>query len=309
MARLLHGTCDLVQRSLNIEVVLEVEPFLEAENGGRTACVDANQLQQVLVNLSLNARDAMPQPQPAPVVYRLRRLLLQGELPAFPQNVPAGDYLLIEVQDRGTGMAPEVMAQALDPFFTTKEVGQGTGLGLPVAFGIMNGHHGYLSIDSRVGVGTCIGLYLPRLLHKGPDPTADNVTVLEPEVSVPKRILVVDDEEAVLDVVRRFLEIAGHEVVCAATGRQALTHLQESSIDMIILDWMIPREEGRANFQLIRQMHPRLPILLCTGLVQADQAMALAQEGGAMLLRKPFRMNELWYVVNNVLSSTPPAVP
>ena len=94
-----------------------------------------------------------------------------GELPAFPQNVPPGDYVVLEVQDHGAGMPPEVMTQALDPFFTTKEVGQGTGLGLPVAFGIITGHQGFLTIDSEPGKGTKIGLYLPRLLRHAPDPT------------------------------------------------------------------------------------------------------------------------------------------
>src|SRR5207244_3437030 len=118
-----------------IEVALDIES--SSDGSVWMASADANQLQQVLVNLSLNARDAMPKPQPAPVVYRLTHRTHQGELPAFPQNIPAGDYLVIEVEDHGTGMTPEVLSQALDPFFTTKDVGQGTGLGMPVAFGII----------------------------------------------------------------------------------------------------------------------------------------------------------------------------
>jgi two-component system, cell cycle sensor histidine kinase and response regulator CckA len=299
MTKLLETTRNFVQRSLNIEVALELEA--PPANETWTALADANQLQQVLVNLSLNARDAMPKPQPAPVVYRLCHRVFVGEMPAFPQNIPPGDYLVVEVQDRGTGMAPEVMAQALDPFFTTKEVGQGTGLGLPVAFGIMNGHSGALTIDSEPDKGTRIGLYLPRLLRHVPDPMAANVKVLEPEASPRRRILVVDDEQAVQDVIRRFLEIAGHQVVCAATGQEALVCLHTGTIDLVVLDWMIPKEEGRTNFNLIRQARPALPILLCTGLVQTDQAAELVREGAVGLLRKPFRMNELWYAVNNAL--------
>jgi two-component system, cell cycle sensor histidine kinase and response regulator CckA len=299
LTKLLNATRDFVQRSLNIEVALEAEapPADEAW----MALADANQLQQVLVNLSLNARDAMPKPQPAPVVYRVYHRAFHGELPAFPQNIPPGDYVVVEVQDRGSGMTPEVMTQALDPFFTTKEVGQGTGLGLPVAFGILTGHQGFLAIDSRAGEGTCIGLYLPRLLRSVPDPTAANVKVLEPEVSPSRHILVVDDEQAVQDVIRRFLEIAGHHVVCAPNGQEALRYLQHQPVDLVVLDWMIPKEEGRANFDLIRQARPILPILLCTGLVQTDQAAELLREGAVGLLRKPFRMNELWHAVNNAL--------
>ena len=299
LTRLLEGTRDLVQRSLNIEVALEVETPPAGESW--MALADTNQLQQVLVNLSLNARDAMPKPQPAPVLYRLRHQMLAGDLPAFPQNIPAGDYLVMEVQDRGAGMTPEVLNQALDPFFTTKEVGQGTGLGLPVAFGIMTGHQGYLAIASEPGRGTCMSLYLPRLPENVPNPMAANVTVLEPEASLRRHILVVDDEEAVQDVVRRFLEIAGHQVHCAASGHLGLQYLQANSVDLVVLDWMIPKEEGRANFDQIRRTYPKLPILLCTGLVQTDQAAELLKEEGVDLLRKPFRMNELWYAVNQSL--------
>ncbi|HZZ80858.1 MAG TPA: response regulator [Gemmataceae bacterium] len=298
LTSLLEKTRDLVQRSLNIEVILEAQP---APRGSAwVALADANQLQQVLVNLSLNARDAMPKPQPAPVVYRLQHRHFIGELPAFPQNVPPGDYVVLEVQDSGTGMAPEILAQALDPFFTTKEVGQGTGLGLPVAFGILSGHQGFLTIASEPGKGTSIGLYLPRMTQKTPDPDASSVTVLEPEATPRRHILVVDDELAVQDVIRRFLEIAGHHVVCANSGTEALEHLHQH-LDLVVLDWMIPKEDGRTNFQRIRQARPDMPILLCTGMVQTSQAAELLSEGGVDLLRKPFRMNELWYAVNNSL--------
>ncbi len=299
LTKMLEGTRDLVQRSLNIEVKLEVEAPPEGESW--MALADANQLQQVLVNMSLNARDAMPKPQPAPVAYRLRHCTYVGELPAFPQNVPPGDYLVIEVEDKGSGMTPEVLSQALDPFFTTKEVGQGTGLGLPVAFGIMNGHQGFLTLASEPGKGTRIGLYLPRLLANVPDLTASNVKVLEPEASPQRHILVVDDEEAVQDVIRRFLEIAGHHVVAVSSGKQALECLAADSFDLIVLDWMIPKEEGRGNFEQIRQAWPELPILLCTGLVETSHAAELLKEGAVDLLRKPFRMNELWYAVNKSL--------
>ena len=146
-----------------------------------------------------------------------------------------------------------------------------------------------------------MGLYLPRLLRHVPDPTAANAKVLEPEASPRRHILVVDDEQAVQDVMRRFLEIAGHEIVCAANGQEALRCLQNQAVDLVVLDWMIPKEEGPANFSLIRQARPGMPILLCTGVVHADQASDLLGEGGVGMLHKPFRMNELWYAVNNAL--------
>src|SRR5207237_634252 len=153
---------ELVRHSLCVEVNVE----LPAKGEPLTSSADANQLQQVLINLALNARDALTKPEP--LLFRMYRRILTGELPAFPESVPPGDYVVLEVRDHGKGMAAEILNQALDPFFTTKEVGQGTGLCLPVAFGIMHGHGGYLTLDSRSGEGTTARLFLPRLIGQAP---------------------------------------------------------------------------------------------------------------------------------------------
>jgi CheY-like chemotaxis protein len=223
--------------------------------------------------------------------------------------VPPGDYVVLEVQDQGTGMTPEVLNQALDPFFTTKEVGQGTGLGLPMVFGIVQGHQGFLTIDTARGVGTRIGLYLPRLAD-APDgdrtPLYRDAEVLEPEPTAGRAILVIDDEEAVLDVVCRFLQIAGHRVTCASSGQQALEQLTNGrQADLIILDLMMPREDAATTFDRLRQRRPGVPVLLCTGLPEADPAPELLRRPGVGLIRKPFRMNELWYAVKQALATAP----
>jgi PAS domain S-box-containing protein len=301
MEKLLRSTAELVRHTLGTEVKLEIQAH-EAD-GELVAQADANQLQQVLVNLALNARDAMT--TPAPIVFRLRRMVLAGHWPAFPDKVPAGDYVVLEVQDQGAGMSAEILTQALDPFFTTKEVGQGTGLGLPVAFGIVQGHQGHLTIDSQPHKGTCVSMYLPRLTRPEGLPAAGTFEseVLEPDTAPRRSILVIDDEEAVLDVVRRFLEIAGHAVTCATSAQQALERLDHRpSPDLVILDLMIPHEDGISNFTELRKRFPGLPILLCTGLVQADLANDILAQGAVDLLRKPFRMNELWYAVNKALA-------
>src|SRR5262249_39108229 len=162
-------------------------------------------------------------------------------------------YLVVEVEDRGLGMTPEVLRQSLDPFFTTKEVGQGTGLGLSVVFGIVQGHQGYMTIESEPNKGTCVALYLPRFLDRERSrksagavlPGEHEAVQLEPEVTPRRAILVVDDEEAVLDVVRRFLQIAGHEVTCLTSGREAIELLGDGAVvDLVILDVMMPREDA-----------------------------------------------------------------
>ncbi|MCI0379347.1 MAG: response regulator [Gemmataceae bacterium] len=301
MVKLLQTTANLVRTSLKAEVVVEA-PQTE-DDQGLMSMADANQLQQVLINLALNARDAMPQPAPHPLVFRLQHFVSAGEMPGFPDNVPPGDYVVLSVEDRGAGMSQAVLSQALDPFFTTKDVGQGTGLGLPVAFGIIHGHFGFLIIQSEVGKGTRVSLFLPRLTAAGPIKEVAQTPVLEPDHPPGKNILVIDDEEAVLDVVRRFLQIAGHTVHCATSAKQGLELMHNGpSMDMAILDLMIPHEVGITNFRALRARSPKLPILLCTGLLQNDQSQEMLQQEGVDLLRKPFRMNELWYAVNKAIS-------
>ncbi|MCI0464591.1 MAG: response regulator [Gemmataceae bacterium] len=337
MDKLLLATADLVRNTLRLEVEVDLPPACPSPappltgegrgvgyrdgSGGEPllALADANQLQQVLVNLTLNARDAVAlrpgslsaaaEAKAAPVVFRLRHALLSAEQPAFPGNVPPGDYVVLEVQDHGQGMTPEVLGQALDPFFTTKEIGQGTGLGLPVALGIVHGHQGHLTIDTAPGQGTTVGLYLRRLTEvMGAQhvPGFEAGLVLEPESVTPRSILVVDDEEAVLDVIRRYLEKAGHQVLCATSGKQGVALLAEGRhVDLVILDLMIPHEEAGHTFRSLREQRPDLPVLLCTGLVQAGPGLPLLEEPSVGLLRKPFKMNELWYAVDQELADRP----
>jgi PAS domain S-box-containing protein len=330
MTELVRGTAELVARTLHHDVVTEVA---EGADDGSPLLVaaDANQVQQALVNLALNARDAIrerqaaeagsPDPPSGSITFRLRQERTAGvfgENAALPQHVPPGDYVVLEVQDRGFGMNPEVLSQALDPFFTTKDVGQGTGPGLPVVFGIVQGHQGHLAIDSTPGQGTCVRIYLPRLVADArPDgcpapgfPTSGTSAGKRPETvepeTVPSRvILVIDDEEAVLDVVRRFLEIVGHRVICAGSGRDALEVAAAQPLDLVILDLMMPREDAETIFRRLRQRCPGVPMLLCTGLPQADPAAELLRAGAAGVVRKPFRMNELWYAVRQALASSP----
>jgi PAS domain S-box-containing protein len=310
MTDLVRSTAELVSRSMHQGISLEL-PERTPSAPALLVEADGNQLQQAIINLALNARDAMKEGEPGerkePLIhFRLRGERLSSALPAFPQSVPPGDYVVVEVEDHGCGMTPPVLAQALDPFFTTKEVGQGTGLGLPVVFGIVQGHQGFLTIRSEPGSGSCFSLYLPRLAEsaQAPPPEAgtEEAEVLEPETSTGFHILVVDDEEAVLDVVERFLKIAGHQVTCVTSGATAVERLQQGeAADLVILDLMMPRENGAVTFLKLREVRPGLPVLLCTGLIRDDGPAELLNAGAAGLLRKPFRMTELWYAVRQAL--------
>jgi len=307
LSDLLRSTVDLITRTLHQQAVLELP---DETSDSLFALADANQLQQALVNLALNARDAIrerqsqtqnPEAVDPRVHYRLQAVTFSSVKPGFPHNVPPGEYLRLSVEDHGTGMTPEVLNQALDPFFTTKEVGQGTGLGLPMVFGIVQGHQGYLNIESQPGQGTRVELYLPRSREQaGPvDQAIMDNNLFEPENHRSRHILVVDDEEVILDVVQRFLEIAGHQVVCVRTGQEAIDHLLAGNpVDLMILDLMMPGENPEFTLRRVRQRLPKMPVLVCTGLSGHSPAVAeLLQQPHTSILRKPFRMNELWYAV------------
>jgi CheY-like chemotaxis protein len=202
-----------------------------------------------------------------------------------------------------------VLSRALDPFFTTRDVGKGTGLGLPMVLGIVQGHQGYLTIDSAPGQGTCAGLYLPRLTSPARPgesrPSFAAGEILEPETIPGRNILVVDDEEAVLDVVRRFLEIAGHRATCASSSKQALELFGSSHFDLVILDLMMPGDDGLSTLHCLRQQQPTLPVLLCTGVIDGHPSAEHLRAEASGLIHKPFRMNELWYAVEQALEQRP----
>ena len=261
-----------------------------ADGGPLIVEADANQLQQALVNLALNARDALNERlakergSGSPRAGHFRR---PHCFPATPPGCHRGAAGIFakrtawrlcraggEGQRRRHGT--DVFDQAFNPFFTTKDVGQGTGLGLPMVFGIVQGHQGFLAIDTAPGKGTCVRLYLPRSVRQDSEPLPSidyDSQVVEPESQPGRSILVIDDEESVLDVVRRFLQIAGHRVTSATSGQEGADFLaQGKEIDLVILDLMMPREDAATTFQHLRQKRPGVPILLCTGLPEADPA-------------------------------------
>jgi two-component system cell cycle sensor histidine kinase/response regulator CckA len=311
LSEVVANTVELVRRSMHQEV-----KFKPAAQPTQPLVVeaDANQLQQALLNLGLNARDAILQRrQPLPpsevaVEFLIEHEVLTQPRSGFPGPVPPGDYAVIRVTDRGIGMTTEVLSQALDPFFTTKEVGQGTGLGLSMVFGIVQGHQGYLLLESEPGRGTTAHLYLPRWQMPGPLPAGKPVAapLSEPDLQISHTILVIDDEQAVLDVVRRVLEIAGHYVECHTSVQSYLSKDPSSANkpDLVILDLLMPREDPVSNFRKLRERLGDVPILLCTG--QAEPIPALELQGQKIsLLRKPFRMRELWQAVQSVLQMPP----
>lgn len=177
MDGLLRTTAEFINSSLRRDVRLELGTRTDGTAATLLVEADTSQLQQALVNLALNAHDAMGE-LAAPIVFRLRHETITTPRQGFPDTIPPGDYAVLEVADTGCGMSPAVRAQSLDPFFTTKDVGRGTGLGLPVAFGIIHAHQGFLAIETEVNRGTTVVVFLP--LSKAASAPSEDVPVPMP---------------------------------------------------------------------------------------------------------------------------------
>jgi PAS domain S-box-containing protein len=296
VVKLVKQAADLIERSLRQPVVIECADAAEQLQ----IDADANQMEQALFNLLLNARDALGNGDS--IIVRMRKEDLAASKAGFPDNVPPGGYIHIEVRDTGHGMPAEVLSRALDPFFTTRSVGKGTGMGLSVVMGIIRNHHGFMTIESRVGDGTSVGVYLPRLSE--PEEALVTSAFIEAEPVSPACILLQDDEVAVLEVVRRYLEDAGHRVLSARNETELLelarTH---PTIDVAVLDAVPTSTQSNALVASLRELQPGLRLLFCPGML--PERTMLEQNSAARVLPKPFRMNELGFAVQELLSIQP----
>jgi CheY-like chemotaxis protein len=223
--------------------------------------VDPSQLELGLLNLALNARDAMPDGGRLTIAAQRENHHGAGQ--------PDGYYVRISVTDSGVGMAPETLKRATEPFFTTKGVGKGTGLGLSMVQGLVAQSGGTMQIDSQLGQGTSVRVWLPVAETDVPAPEGG---VVDPEnrsakpgsqVSPSRRIMLVDDDPLVLSSTRAMLEDLGHAVIVASSAAEALEKLQEqSTVDVVVTDYAMPIMNGSELATLIRQRWPQISVIL-----------------------------------------------
>ena len=275
------GMRDLLQSTMggSIRIDTKLTPGLWP------ALVDPTQLELAVLNLAINARDAMQ--IGGDLTVKTANMSLGA--PFFPEEPPAGDYVEICVADSGTGMSDEVRAKAFEPFFTTKEIGKGSGLGLSQVLGFAKQSGGGVRIESRPGHGTSIHIYVPRA-----DPQAAPREAPAPAKSsahATGTILLVDDDSAVREVTAAELRDLGHTVLEAGSGAGALDVIErECKIDLVLLDYAMPGMSGADVARRIQAKRPALPILFITGF--ADRT-ALAGVSEAHVVGKPFVENEL----------------
>ncbi len=263
---------------------------------------DGPQLEQVLVNVVVNARDAMPAGGRL-TIRTGNRLLTDGAI-LLPRPMPAGDYVEIVVSDTGSGMDEETLAHVFEPFYTTKPVGQGTGLGLAMCYGIIRQHHGVIWIESSVGRGTTVYILLPRydgpLPVKTERPRADTPTQI---TTGSETILLVEDEPQVRAVAARALRSAGYRVLEATNGRDGVqvARRERDGIDMIVSDVVMPEMGGKEMVELARQFLPNAAVLFVSGYTAGSFPMPNDDPSATLFLQKPFTPQELLAMVRQVL--------
>jgi CheY-like chemotaxis protein len=248
---------------------------------------DANQLEAALMNLVVNARDAMPGGGQITISGREETLGPDNAL-----ALPEGAYVCLSVADTGQGMDPDTLAHAVEPFFTTKGVGKGTGLGLPMVHGLAEQSGGRLRLFSERGEGVTVEMWLPAVLGAAGAPVRGHVEA--EEVPAPgaarRKILAVDDDTLVLMNTNAMLEDLGHEVVEAHSAVEALTILKaDPSIDLLVTDQAMPNMTGLQLAETARSLRPGLPIILATGYAELPPG----ADPDLERLAKPFTQAEL----------------
>ncbi|OKL45286.1 cell cycle histidine kinase CckA [Pseudovibrio exalbescens] len=269
---------------------------------------DVNQLEQVIVNLVVNARDAMP--QGGEVTIRTRNVNEdQSEEFDDTRGMPMGDYVLIEVEDNGHGMPPEVLGKIFEPFFSTKDVGKGTGLGLSTVYGIVKQTGGYVYATSEVDVGTTFRIFLPR--HVTAELPVVTAKVEEKQVATDltgsATILLVEDEEAVRAFAARALSSRGYEVFEAGSGTEALEIMEETDggVDLVVSDVVMPEMDGPSLLIELRKTRPDLKIIFVSGYAEDAFEKNLPADEKFTFLPKPFTLKQLATTVKDVLENGP----
>ncbi|MFZ5783644.1 MAG: response regulator [Pseudomonadota bacterium] len=299
VAQLVRDLADLLRHSLGERIIFRLEIADEPWN----AKIDPSQLENAILNLAINARDAMP--EGGTVTIEVSNAMLDRRYAALHPEVTPGPYVLVAVNDTGVGMPPEVAAQAFDPFFTTKEDGKGTGLGLSMVYGFVRQSNGHIRIDSAIGQGTSIKLYLPRTLDPVPVAAdqADDVSIGS------ERVLVVEDNDEVRRAVVDMLSGWGYRPVAAENPDVAAAILEkDQNFDLLFTDIVMPGSLSAIELAAYAQgLQPRMAVLLTSG--YARDLIPAQGRSDYPLIAKPYRGDELRAKIRAVLSAHRPVQP
>lgn len=279
--------------------------LIRAEIGAHLWPLDADptQIHQVLINLCVNARDAMP--GGGQIIIRASNAAIDAHYAAMQIEAQVGNHLCIEVEDTGSGMTRETIENIFDPFFTTKEIGAGTGLGLSTALAIVKGHGGFVRVYSDPGTGSRFRMYFPAADADARD------SAHAPSPILPRgqgeTILVVDDEASIRQITRQTLEAFGYSVLVAADGAEAVSTFVEfrEHIAVVLTDMMMPITDGPSLIKILRRLDPGVRIIGASGIASNAQLARSLQAGVKHFLAKPYTAETLLVTIQAILNEDP----
>ncbi|MBU1741086.1 MAG: response regulator, partial [Proteobacteria bacterium] len=279
---------------------------IEVDNAGDLGPVNADptQLEQIILNLGGNARDAMP--DGGQLTFTTRNLTITDG-PARPHaEIEAGGYVVLEVSDTGHGMDEETVHHIFEPFFTTKGIGRGTGLGLATVYGIVRNHGGHIICDSRVGRGATFTIFLPALADAGRLEAAAPEDVGDIRGGS-ETILLVDDERPILEIGEEILGQYGYSILTASSGEEALEIYGREGprIDLVILDLSMPGMGGHKCLKELRAVDPRVRVIIATGYSTQSLSGAAIESQARGFISKPYSLFGLLKMVREVLDDAP----
>ena len=287
----------LLKRLIGEQITLQVDHG----RGVWPIRADLVQLEQVIVNLVVNARDAMP--EGGQIKVRTANVT-EAEASGFTYlGMAPADYVLIEVEDNGTGMPPEIVEKIFEPFFSTKELGKGTGLGLSTVYGIIKQTGGFIYPESTVGVGTTFKIFLPRYVPAEGEVAAKVIAAPVKDLTGHERILLVEDEESVRAFSARALKVTGYEVFEADSGEEALEVLDEieNRVDLIISDVVMPEMDGPALLKKVRLRLPHVKVIFVSGYAEESVRKDIEDDQSVEFLAKPYSLDQINSKVKEVL--------
>ncbi len=301
-AALLQEETTIIQQSFptSIEIQIDVPPSQKTQPALGMILINPTYLHQIVLNLCVNARDAMP--NGGTLTISAAKVFVDEAMAAQNLDAHVGDYALLTVADTGIGIPPEVKERMFDPFFTTKEQGQGTGLGLATVRGLVKANEGFLRVYTQVGQGTQFKVYFPLIASNSPEQDPSEPQLIGTPSHQGAWVLVVEDEEMVRRMLQALLEIYHYRVLLAQNGAEALEQyrLHQSKIQLVVTDLTMPNQDGFNLISNLKAIHPELPILAISGVLTHEET-ALAT-GADYFLAKPFNLETLLGQISALLN-------
>jgi len=295
LAPVVRGMSSMLRRVIpeNIEISIEVG------DGAWKVRADPGAIEQILLNLATNARDAMP--DGGVLRIRLEKVVVGPEEAEAYNEARPGEYLKLMVQDTGIGMDEELQTRVFEPFFTTKPLGEGTGLGLAMAYGLVRQHEGFLRLDSCPGKGTTVSLYLPLVVQDAQGKSREEPR--QPAAGGTETILVVEDQPALRRTLKMVLERSGYRVEVAEDGKAGLEALQSrgNEIDLVLSDLVMPRMGGVELYRSLRREGRAVPVIMASGYAGKSAAGLAELDPDVPVLKKPWKPRELLRLIREIL--------